>query len=281
MKKITVMIMALVLCAFGAMAQKPQIPNNFPKPPPQALKALKGIKGKPFKKGWVFIDGKYIPPPYTVARIGNTLKINDYQITRELIPWNEFIKTQSGVKVSKSVSGGDEGAEAEAPEEEPESEVDMDDAWESSLDDLFDDEPATKKSSSSGSYSRKPRPKKPTVKVTYSFDGEFVPNEKTKAYVAKINRERDRVEQQLRGGGLCCFSSRYSTISVDGRVARSIMAKLPEMMKNSTSSDSLIQSVRSSGFVYLHDLFLIDLFSNRLDYQILSQRVKEELERGY
>ncbi|MBR0198113.1 MAG: hypothetical protein IJQ34_08260 [Kiritimatiellae bacterium] len=275
MRILIFMFLASLVMALGANAQGVQIPNTFPRQPAAALKALKGTKGKPFYKGWVFIDGKYIPPPYTVARFGTTLRINNYQVTGELIPWNEFIKTQSGVKVTKSVNDPNAGGESSEPEAEPEPELDMDDAWESSLDDLFDDEPAAKKSSSSSS-SYKPRPKKPTVKVTYSFDGEFQPNEKTKAYVAKINKERDRVEQILRNGGMCCFSSRYSKIMLEGIVAKAIMEKLPAMMKKSTSANELSQEVRSAGFVYFHDLFVGQLFKNRLDYQVLTQRVESE-----
>ena len=88
------MAMALLaLSLFGAPAKMlaPQIKNTFPKPSAAAVQALKVTVGKPFSAGYVFIDGKYLPPPYKVERYGTVIRINGCQVTREIVPWNEFV----------------------------------------------------------------------------------------------------------------------------------------------------------------------------------------------
>ena len=70
MKKTAIMIVVALVAAF---AQAEFAPN-----PKGAFKALKGEKGKPVKTGMVFIDGKYIPPPYSVERYGLVLRVERY-----------------------------------------------------------------------------------------------------------------------------------------------------------------------------------------------------------
>lgn len=264
---------ALIAC-LGAFAEPLKVKNNFQKPPVAALKALKAAVGRPFSSGWVFIDGKYIPPPYKVERYGTVLRINGNQVTGEVIPWNEFVKTQDGVKVTKTESAPDTLGDAAPAASEPEEDLADDDSWDSSLDDLFDDEPAAKKSTPKKS-SYKPRPKKPTVQVTYTLEGDFVPNEKSAALLKRINDVRTKLDQHLRTGGFCAFSSRYSATRIDGRVAKEIMKALPDMMRTSPNSAALGQAVRSSGYNYFSNAFIEDLFRNRVDYIPLEKRNKQ------
>jgi len=252
--------------------------SNFPRVPVQALKALKAQVGKPFSSGWVFIDGKYVPPPYKVERYGTALRINGQQVTGEMVPWEEFLKTQPNVKVTRNEPAAGAPAPEAAPEPEPEPEID--DSWESSLDDLFDDEPAAKKPAgkkSGGGY--KPRVKKPTVTFTYSLEGEFVPNDKSRELLNRINTARTKLDSHLRSGGLCYFSSRYSPVRVDGRAASQMMDKLPALMKQSASEEALAQAIRSNGFTYLSPQFIADLYKNKIDYLPLMQRNKTNKDR--
>ena len=268
-----------LLAAEPAMAQQPQIKSNFPKPPAQARTALKAAVGKPFSAGWVFIDGKYLAPPYKVERFANTIRINGIQVTGEVVPWNSFIKTQKGVKVTKNESApADGGAAAAGPAPEPEPELDdADDAWENSLDDLFDDEPATKKPAKKSGSSYKPRPKKPTVTVTYSFDGEFEHNEKSKALLEKINALRTKIDQNLRSGGMYCFSSRYSMVSMDARSANHVMERLPDLMKQSATRDDFAQGIHAANIPF-SDPIIDDVFKNKYDYLRLKNRYDKEKE---
>ena len=143
---------AKIVLAIAAALAVPFAEASFQPNPKGAVKALKVTRGKPFKTGLVFIDGKYIPPPYTIERYGLVLRVNKIQATNPVIPWEEFIKTQEGVTVSKTTTGGTSDAATDAPEPEPEPEILSDD--DDPLADLFDDEPSSKKSS----------PKKPAYK---------------------------------------------------------------------------------------------------------------------
>jgi len=273
MKKIAIL---LVVAFAAAFAQAGFAPN-----PKGAFKALKGEKGKPVKSGIVFIDGKYIPPPYTVERYGLVLRINKVQVTGPLIPWEEFVKTQEGVKVNKSVSGGaapDASADSPAePEPEPEPEPEEEE-YDLSFDDdpladLFDDEPTDKKSAAKKKAS-KPKPKKPVVTVTYTFDGEFKHNDTTKALLKKINQSRTDVDALLRKGGFVCFGSKYSRVTGDAGTARIVLGKLPQLMQTCQDAKSLAAGIRASGISFFPDALCSDLFRNKVDYRQLLERQK-------
>ena len=272
-------IVAACLLTFGAFAARSE--SNFAKPPTAALKTLKAAVGKQFNAGWVFIDGKYLEPPYKVERYGNAIRINGIQVTGEVIPWNAFIRTQKGVKVSKSESAPSSAGEVTAPEPEPEPELeDADDAWESSLDDLFDDEPVAKKKPAKKSGSTyKPRPKKPSVTVTYSFDGEFEHNEKSKAMLEKINKIRTKIDQNLRTGGMYCFSSRYSAVALEARTAKLVLDQLPAIMKQNTDPESFSQAIHSANIPFSEPL-IEDIFKNRFDYLRIGRRYSKEKEEN-
>ena len=170
--------------------------------PKQALVELKATVGKPFSAGLVFINGKFIDPPYKVERYGTALRINGIQVTNEIVPWTEFLRTQPGARVEKieTPQAADAPAAEPAPAaEEPEAEESYDSS--DDIDDLFDDDPKPKKKAT-----KKPAVKRP-VKVappppatTIVLDGEFKPNDKTRQMVARINKERTRVETTLRNG---------------------------------------------------------------------------------
>ena len=284
-KRRMAMIVAAALALPLVAAPAVTVKNTFRRQPAEAATALKRVIGKPISTGYVFIDGKYIPPPYKVERNGLVLRVNGLQVSNPVVPWEEFIKTQEGVTVSKTtVGGGTDGAAEAAPEPEPEPEEDDLDDWDdddgaSSLDDLFDDDPKPKAAKKKPAKRRaaKPRVKKPTVQVSYSFDGAFTPNEKTQAFVAKINAERTRVDAKLRAGGFYFFGSAYPAgVSGDKTLARKMMAKLPEAMKTSESAEALAAAARQAGLVYLTPAIVNDLFKNRIDYLQLIQRRKTD-----
>ena len=274
MKKTAIMIVVALAAAF---AQAEFAPN-----PKGAFKALKGEKSKPIKTGMVFVDGKYIPPPYSVERYGLVLRVNKIQVTGPVIPWDEFVKTQEGVKVTKNVTGGEpaEGGAEPAPEPEPDPEPD-EEVEEYSLSfgdddplaDLFDDEPTVKKPAAK-KKAKKAKPKKPVVTVTYSFDGEFKHNEKTQALQKKIMQARAEIETILRGGGFVCFGSSYSRVTGDAGTARIVLGKLPGLMQSSPNAKALASGIRASGITFFPDALCRDLFENRIDYRQLLERQK-------
>ena len=257
--------------------------SAFATVPKQALVELKATVGKPFSSGLVFVNGKFLDPPYKVERYGTALRINGIQVTNEIIPWTEFLKTQPGVRVEKVEPPP--AAAAPAPVQETASaaeETATSDSYTDDIDDLFDDDPKPKKkvAAKPAAVKRQPKAAPPQPTTTVVLDGEFVPNDKTKAMVARINKERTRVETVLRKGGCYFFGTRYTPISVDRMPAEMFLSSIPGVMKSNTAFEPFSSAARAKGITFLSEAVLRDLFRNRLDYIRLIAREKAIKEEG-
>ena len=243
--------------------------------PKASARALGVTRGKLFSKGLVFINGKYLPPPYVVERWGTGIRINSTPVTGQIVDWNEFLKTQPGVKTvttepeSVAVS---ESAEAEATSETQPVEAAAADV--NSLDDLFEDDsdendvkkkPAVARSTPKPKVVHKPAPK-PRATVSYVLEGDFVPNEETKALVKRINQTRTDVDRTLRSGGFLCFGDKYPNLSGDSRLLKKLLSKLPELQQQATDEADFVSSAYAANIVYLNETLLRELYKNRIDY---------------
>ena len=258
--------------------------SAFATVPKQALVELKATVGKPFSAGLVFVNGKFLDPPYKVERYGTALRINGVQVTNEIIPWTEFLKTQPGARIEKvdpPPAAAAPVAESASPAEEPEVAVSSDSSGDD-IDDLFDDDPKPKKKAAAkpAAVKRQPKAAPPQPTTIVVLDGEFKPNDKTKAMVARINKERTRIETVLRKGGCYFFGTRYATISVDRMPAEMFLAAIPGVMKSNTAFEPFSSSARAKGITFLSEAVLRDLFRNRLDYIRLIAREKAIKEEG-
>ena len=223
--------------------------------PKESAKALGVTRGRPFSSGVVFVEGKYIAPPYIVERWGNGIRINSIPVTGQIIPWSDFLKTQGGVKVTKTEVQA-------APKKQS---YEMDDF---SLDDLFDDDPKPKKKRKA---QRKPAAS-PSYSTSYSLEGEFEPNDASKRLVTRINDVRTEIDRTLRMGGFICFGDSYSRISGDSSSALTLLEKLPGLLRSSRDLAEFRSAVRAAGLVYLHDILSEEIFRNRVDYPKLQER---------
>jgi len=222
--------------------------------------------------GIVFINGKFLPPPYTVARWGTGLRVNGQRASGQVIAWDEFLKTQSGVKVEKpAASEPQEQSQPQPVELAPEPGADDDVAG--SLDDLFDDDLSKKKV--------KPKPKRrktaksATVAPSYSLSGDFVPNAASKALVAKINAARSEIDRTLRMGGFVLFGDGYSRISGDARTAERMMETLPGLLQKSESAEDFAAAVRDEHLLFLNGAACDDLYRSRIDYLKLREHCEQ------
>ena len=247
--------------------------------PKASARALGVTRGKLFSKGLVFINGKYLPPPYVVERWGTGIRINSTPVTGQIVDWNEFWKTQPGVKTvttepeSVAVSESAEPeAEAEATSETQPVEAAAADV--NSLDDLFEDDsdendvkkkPAVARSTPKPKVVHKPAPK-PRATVSYVLEGDFVPNEETKALVKRINQTRTDVDRTLRSGGFLCFGDKYPNLSGDSRLLKKLLSKLPELQQQATDEADFVSSAYAANIVYLNETLLRELYKNRIDY---------------
>ena len=276
----------LAFVASPALAQgrqsEPVVAGEFPKQPKEAPPALKITRGRPFSAGYVFINGSYVQPPYTVERYGTVIRINGIQATDQVVPWNDFLKTQKDVKVTKTViepQEADEAPETPEPVAEPDPAPLVDDT-ENLLDDLFDDAPAKPKAAAPRRVARPaPKPKGPVTVVTYSIDGPFVPNAQTRLLVNKINAQRTSIEARLRAGGYYFFGARYSAVSGDAVAARRVVEPLSEIMKSSDTFADFDAALRRTGASALPPALREELFRGRFSGLSLADRLKDAEEK--
>ena len=254
-----------------SVAEAAEAKRSFEAVPKQALVELKATVGKPFSSGLVFVDGKFIPPPYKVERFGTAFRINGQQVTRQVIPWDEFLKTQHGVRIEQTEIAPSAPSESAAPEPVVEESEPVDDISDD-FDDLFDDNPKPKKKTPARAAAKKsaPRPSAPTVATKVVFEGDFKPNKKTRSMVGKLNKMRTNLEVALRNGRAYFFGTRYSTVTADRAPADMFLEAVPQAMRENSNYEDFASAVRAKGIVFLPESVLRDLFRNRLDY------VKEE-----
>ena len=257
----------------------------FEEVPWDSAKSLGVTRGKPFTAGVVFINGKYVEPPYVVERWGTGIRINSIPVTGQVIDWSDFLKTQDPAIVTKTVQAAPAAAApALAPTYTPpptaESKSDAD-----ALDDLFDDDPAPKKPASSWQSpsasrpSAPPRPKAAAPK--YVLSGKFVKNDAAKSLVKRINDQRTEIDGILRRGGFIFFGDGYSRVAGDARTADAMLESLPELMQRSPDVNSFRSGIRSAHMVYINEILSGQLFANRIDYRRLQdrrQKIKKERE---
>ena len=292
-------VLTAAFAAVQSFAAPPHQPQ-FEKVHPQALKYLKAEQGKPIKTGIVIVNGRYIKPPYKVVRWGNAIKINDIQVTDQLVSWNSFLALQNPANVQKTVSGPAPSGPAPAePKAAPEDVFDDDlsmytppapsmASWVAvstgdPLDDLFgdDDEPParpTRQAGGSNTPRRPSPPKPPAPQVTYTLTGEFERNARVDALVKKINVYRTRIDKQLRDGGLCMFGVRANPKLLDRRQAQEFINAIPEILRDSKTGPELISRLRSKGIHYVDPLFGPMFIANRADY-LQYQAIREEIKR--
>lgn len=237
MKK-TYMLLAALAAALLADAAAP----TFEKVPDAARSALKGARGRPVRKGLVFVNGHYLPPPYTVARYGTAIFINNIQVTGQIVPWKSFLPPPPG-----GVS-----AATPAPAAPPKKA--------SAIDDLFDDGGA-------------PAQQAPAASPADAGDagGTFVANARTDQLLKRINDYRTDINKRLRNGD-ACFFGRYGFVAVQQRLSRGLLNVLPEAIRDSENGADLFNCMKAKGFAYLNANICADLIENRADYAALVER---------
>ena len=246
MKKKTYILLAAL--ATGLLADA--APPTFEKVPDAARTALKGARGKPIRRGVVFVNGRYLPPPYTIWRRGTAIYVGDVQVTGQVVPWSAFMMAQGAGGVSSAPA-----APRKVEEKKPV-------AAAKSVDDLFDDdEPAPKKSSAGASAAPEPE-----------VGGPFVHNDRTKRYLKRIMDYRTDVDKRLRRGEILFFGSRYSMLHVEDRLCMPLMNALPAALRDARDAYDLQSRLRAQGITYLSNAICEDLFANQATSFMIDER---------
>ena len=237
MKKTYILLVALAT-VLSADAAAPA----FEKVPDAARTALKGARGKPVRKGFVFVNGHYLPPPYVVARYGTAIFINNIQVTGQVVPWKSFLATQPGNASAAAPAPAAPAKKATA------------------IDDLFDD---------GGTSAPQEAAAKPAAD-----SGAFEPNARTEQMLKRINDYRTDVNKRLLNGD-ACFFGRYGFVVVQQRLTRGMMDALPEAIRDSENGADLFGRMRAKGLAYLNANICADLIENRADYSALVERRRQ------
>ena len=237
---------ALVLAVGAAAPQFEEVPAG-------ANKALKAVKGKPIHAGMVFVNGHYVKPPYVLMRSGTALFVNHgIQITGQIVPWKAFLSTQGGAAPA---------APQPAAPAQPRPVQ--------NVDDLFADTPPP--------AAKAPAAAAAATAATTADESSFTPNEQTRRMLKRINDRRSYLDRKLREGNVIFFGVRYPTVSVDPRLVRSLLAVLPEAMREANDGAQLFAVLRSKGVNYLNREICDELVENRQDYlQIIEHRKEME-----
>ena len=243
MKKKTYILLAAL--AAGILADA--APPTFEKVPDAARTALKGSRGRPVRKGFVFVNGHYLAPPYTVARYGTAIFVNNVQVTDQIVSWKQFLSTQPGAAPAVAAAPAAPAKKATA------------------IDDLFDDGGAPAKQA--------------TPEPAASGDGSFELNARAKQMLKRINDYRTDINRRLLNGETCFFGKNYARVDVPQRLGRGLLDVLPEAMRDAANGADLYGRMRNRGYVFLNANLCADLIENRADYTALVERrrkVKED-----
>ena len=244
--KVKAVIGLIGALALAAGAATPQ----FEEVPAAANKALKAVKGKAIRTGMVFVNGHYVKPPYVLMRSGTAIFVNyNTQITGQVVPWKAFLATQGGAAAAAAKPA------APAPARPAQS-----------VDDLFADAPPVAPAKTAA-----------PAAANAAEDVDFTPNEQSKRLLKRINDRRSYLDRRLREGYVIFFGSRYAPVSVAPRMARALLAMLPEAIRDADDGADLLRKLRAKGINYLSREICDELVENRTDSpQIIEHRKEME-----
>ncbi len=253
------------------LAQLPDVPE-------EAIEALGKTEGTPQSNGFVFFEGRYIVPPYTVTRKGNGIFVNRIQVEQPFAWMAETLtlaallptkKPEEAVKKS-DVDSGDSAVETPAQNTVedfmsapvlPAEAKPVDKPAGKALDLLFGDEsakPATEEKSDAAV-------EKKTVPVV------LTQKQKTELRT-KLDAIRLRFEVGLSQGEIFLFDDKNGRINGTYGTAKALFAVLPEAVRYSKSPQDLMARLNQGGVNFLDINACTDLYRNKLNFIVLNER---------
>lgn len=253
---------------------------QLPDVPEEAIEALGTTAGTPQSNGFVFVEGRYLAPPYTVTRKGNGIFVNRIQVEQPLA-WTAETLTPSVSPPMKKVEIEPKKSEAEKENIAPESSLPMQDASASTtnvtpaaaeakpvdapagntLDSLFGEGPAKQASEDKkeGVVEKKATP----VILTQKQKDEFR---------QKLDMIRMRFELGLAQGEIFLFNYKNGRINGTYGTAKTLFAVLPEAVRYAQSPQDLMSRLNQGGVYFLDINACTDLYRNKLNFMVLSDR---------
>jgi len=243
----------------------------------EAVEALKTTTGIPQVSGFVFIDGKYVPPPYTVTRRGNGIFINRIQVLQP-VPWAvSETATRDEPRMILDADGDFEVVEEEEAQEN-ETADDMDDflfggAGNSAgggnrevhaIDALFDDTPPPTRPT------REPQRRPPPPPTDTAMTQQQVDELR-----ARLDTLRKNYEIALGRGDIYFFSDGRARVNGTYGTARTLFSVLPAALRTSRTPQELHARLNQGGVFFIDLATCTDLHKNRMSFMQLEERWKQ------
>jgi hypothetical protein len=235
--------------------------------PEAAIETLGTTPGIPQSNGFVFIEGRYIAPPYTVIRKGNGIFINRVQVEQ---PFAWAALSVMPATTAPAPKRGDDANKGEAEKEKPLPDVRAIEGAgaESSeapvgntLDALFDEKPASP--ATEAKQGGTPEKKAAAVILTQTQKDELR---------QKLDMRRLRFETGLGQGEIFLFNEKFGRLNGTYGTARALFAVLPEALRYATSPQDLMARLNQGGVNFLDINACSDLYRNKLSFMTLSAR---------
>lgn len=232
-----------------------------------ATEELGSTYGQPQMSGFVFIDGRYVAPPYTVTRRGNGIFINRIQVEQP-VAWPRTVGavTVGAEPVAKKTIDDDGDFEVVAPEQAQAAPAPAKTV--KSIDDLFADEDEEEPVAVPVAPATTAVPA-PAVKRM----PEDIEREKAQT-VEAIDRIRKGYEQALANGEIYFFGQRHHRVNGTYGSARTLMGVLPSALRQALSPQDLQQRLRQGGVYFIDLAICSELFKNKTTFPQLESRLR-------
>ena len=250
------------VAVFAARAQLPEITET-------ALAELGIAYGVPGMSGFVFVEGRYLAPPYTVTRRGNGIFVNRVQVEQPVV-WPRGVEPASAAR-AVDADGDFEAVAPEAAQPAPAQPV-AEDAQKKavkSIDDLFADE--EEPAAAPQPAAARPAPAASTQAVRSPED-----HARDKAQVIEgLDRIRAGYEQALSRGEIFFFGQRHNRVNGTYGTARTLMGVLPKALRYAESPLDLQNRLKQGGVYFLDIGICGELFKNRNTFPLLEERLRK------
>lgn len=261
-------VMTPFLAFLGVLMVASLSAKVLPEVPAEAKRELGSTYGKGQMSGFVFIDGKYLPPPYTVTRIGNGIFINRIQVEQP-VAWSRFVP-QEPPKEDADSDFQEEPAEAPAPEAAP-----VKQSPEDELDELFGEEEAATPPQKTDAQKGEAEKEDPNQSDEIVVNGRTRTVAQEKEILKRhLDQMRERFETALARNEIFFFGRLHHRINGNYGTARQVMEVLPYALRDAQSAEDLQQRLQQGGVYFLDDKVVRQVYRNRVSYPILLERLR-------
>lgn len=279
-----------LICFFAMLMFGSRVAAQLPEVSVQALDELGSTYGVPQMNGFVFIEGRYIPPPYTVTRKGNGIFINRIQVEQP-VRWPVSAATGADGEKKAVDADGDfekvaEPAVPAVPADAPAGKAEAAPAKAKavkSIDDLFDDgeAPAAADAPAVPTQSQDvpvAAPEAKAVAPQMDVQAERAPEDAERekaAAVANLDRIRQGYEQSLTRGDMFFFGQRHNRVNGNYGTACALMSVLPKALRYADSPNDLYQRLTQGGVYFIDIAICSELFRNKNTFPMLEDRLRK------